>query len=76
MNKIIEELLGKDIIIDKNGIYYINDGYFIMVKDEYYCDLLLMSAIFIDGDEIGVCDNMSHSYVVNNISELTISKAI
>ena len=76
MNKIIDELLGKDIISDKNGIYYINDGYFIMVKDEYYGDLLLMSAIFIDGEEVGVCDNMSHSYVVNNISDLTISKAI
>lgn len=76
MNKIIEELLGKDIISFKNGIYYINDGYFIMVKDEYYGDLLLMSAIYMDGDDVGVCDNMSHSYVVNNISDLTISKAI
>jgi hypothetical protein len=76
MNKIIKELLDKDIIIDKNGIYYINDGYFIMVKDEYYGDLLLMSAIFMDGDEVGVCDNMSHSYVVYDISDLTISKAI
>ena len=76
MNKIIEELLGKDIIRFENEIYYINDGYFIMIKDEYYGDLLLMSAIYMDGDEVGVCDNMSHSYVVNNISDLTISKAI
>lgn len=76
MNKIIEELLGKDIIRFENGIYYINDGYFIMVKDEYYGDLLLMSAIYMDGDEVGVCDNMSHSYVVYDISDLTISKAI
>lgn len=76
MNKIIEELLGKGIIRFENGIYYINDGYFIMVKDEYYGDLLLMSAIFMDGDDVGVCNNMLHSYVVNNISDLTISKAI
>ena len=76
MNKIIEELLGKDIIRSEHGIYHINDGYFIMIKDEYYGDLLLMSAIFMDGDEVGVCDNMSHSYVVYNISDLTISKAI
>jgi hypothetical protein len=76
MNKIISELLGKNIISDKNGIYHINDGYFLMVKDEYYGDLLLMSSIYMDGDEVGVCDNMSHSYVVNNISDLTISKAI
>lgn len=76
MNEIIEELLGKGIISYKNGIYHINDGYFIMICNEYDRDLLVMSAIFMDGDEVWVCDNMSQSYVVNNISDLTISKAI
>lgn len=76
MNEIIEQLLVNGVIRNENALYHINDGYFLMVKDEYYGDLFVMTAIFIDDDRLFVCDNTSQTYPVNNIDDLTISKLI
>jgi hypothetical protein len=76
MNEIIEQLLVKGVIRFENDLYHINDGYYLIVNDEYYGDLFVMSAIFLDDDRLFVCDNTSQTYPINHIDDLTISKRI
>ena len=76
MCKIIEELLGKGIIRSEHGIYHINDGYFIMVKNYYDNELSIMDDVYVINDKFYVGNIMSEEYQIDNISDLIISKLI
>lgn len=76
MNEIIEELLGKGIIRSEHGIYHINDGYFIMVKNYYDRELSIMDDVYVINDKFYVGNIMSEEYQIDNISDLIISKLI
>ena len=74
--EIIEELLGKGIIRSEHGIYHINDGYFIMVKNYYDRELSIMDDVYVINDKFYVGNIMSEEYQIDNISDLIISKLI